>query len=81
MSQDFDVKQLANDWWSKVKAGQVGAAVGATGVPQVAQEYWLLGEAFIYAELNESKGKWDRLLIQNPDYMVVKRTVVANEPM
>ena len=48
---------------------------------QVAQEYWLLGEAFIYAELNESKGKWDRLLIQNPDYMVVKRTVVANEPM
>lgn len=48
---------------------------------QIAQEYWLLGESFIYAELNESKGKWDRLLIQNPDYMVVKRTVVANEPI
>ncbi len=48
---------------------------------QIAQEYWLLGEAFVYAELDESKGKWSRLLIQNPDYMIVKRTVVANEPI
>ncbi len=48
---------------------------------QIAQEFWLLGESFIYAELDESRGKWSRLLIQNPDYMVVKRTVVANEPV
>lgn len=48
---------------------------------QIAQEYWLLGESFVYAELDESKGKWSRLLIQNPDYMIVKRTVIANEPM
>jgi len=48
---------------------------------QIAQEYWLLGESFVYAELDESKGKWSRLLIQNPDYMVVKRTVVASEPI
>lgn len=48
---------------------------------QIAQEYWLLGESFVYAELDESAGKWSRLLIQNPDYMVVKRTVVANEPI
>jgi uncharacterized protein YktA (UPF0223 family) len=48
---------------------------------QIAQEYWLLGEAFVYAELDENKGKWSRLVIQNPDYMVVKRTVVANEPI
>ncbi len=48
---------------------------------QIAQEFWLLGESFIYAELDESRGKWSRLLIQNPDYMVVKRTVVANEPI
>jgi len=47
---------------------------------QIAQEYWLLGEAFVYAELDETKGKWSRLLIQNPDNMVVKRTVVADEP-
>lgn len=48
---------------------------------QIAQEYWLLGEAFVYSELDESRGKWSRLLIQNPDFMVVKRTVVANEPI
>ena len=38
---------------------------------QIAQEYWLLGESFVYAELDQSKGKWSRLLIQNPDYMIV----------
>ena len=48
---------------------------------QIAQEYWLLGESFIYSELDESKGKWSRLVIQNPDYMIVKRTVIANEPL
>jgi hypothetical protein len=48
---------------------------------QIAQEYWLLGESFVYAELDESRGKWSRLLIQNPDYMIVRRTVIANEPM
>jgi hypothetical protein len=48
---------------------------------QIAQEYWLLGESFVYAELDESRGKWSRLLIQNPDYMIVKRTVAAHEPI
>lgn len=48
---------------------------------QIAQEYWTLGESFIYADLDESAGKWSRLLIQNPDYMVVKRSVIANEPI
>jgi hypothetical protein len=48
---------------------------------QIAQEYWLLGESFVYAELDEGRGKWSRLMIQNPDYMLVKRTVVANEPV
>lgn len=48
---------------------------------QIAQEYWLLGEAFVYAELDEGKGKWSRIHIQNPDFMVVQRTVVASEPI
>ena len=48
---------------------------------QIAQECWLLGEAFVYAELDEGKGKWSRLHIQNPDFMIVKRTVVASEPI
>ncbi len=48
---------------------------------QIAQEYWILGEAFVYAELDESSRKWSRLLIQNPDYIVVQRSVVADEPI
>ena len=48
---------------------------------QIAMEYWLLGEAFVYAELDQNKGRWSRLLLQNPDYMVVKRTVIADEPV
>lgn len=47
---------------------------------QIAQEYWLLGEAFINASLNESTGKWDSIVLQNPDFMVVKRTALSNEP-
>jgi hypothetical protein len=46
---------------------------------QILTEYFVLGEVFIYAELDESKGKWNRLIIQNPDYIVVKRTAVDNE--
>lgn len=48
---------------------------------QIAQEYWILGEAFVYAELDEANRKWSRLLIQNPDYIVVQRSVVADEPI
>jgi hypothetical protein len=47
---------------------------------QIAQEFWLLGESFVYADYDKNKGKWSRLLIQNPDYMVVNRTVAADEP-
>jgi hypothetical protein len=48
---------------------------------QVAQEYWLLGEAFIYAELDSTNAKWSRLIIQNPDYIVMRKTVIADEPI
>jgi hypothetical protein len=47
---------------------------------QVAQEYWLLGESFIYAELDERNAKWSRFAIQNPDYIEVKRNIISSEP-
>lgn len=34
---------------------------------------------FPYAELDESKGKWSRIIIQNPDYITVKHAVVAGD--
>ncbi len=47
----------------------------------VALEYWKLGEAFPYAELDESSGKWNRIIVQNSDYIHVKKTIVASEPV
>lgn len=47
---------------------------------QIAQEYWTIGEAFPFADLDEGSAKWSRILIQNPDYIDVKRSVVAGEP-
>lgn len=48
---------------------------------QIAQEFWVLGEAFPYAELDEGTGRWSRVILQNPDYVVVKHSVVAGEPI
>ena len=48
---------------------------------QVAQEYWLIGEAFVYGELDQNNAVWSRLVIQNPDYMVVQKSVIASEPL
>lgn len=48
---------------------------------EIALEYWKLGEAFPYAELDEKTGKWKRIIVQNPDYIHVKRSVIANEPV
>jgi hypothetical protein len=48
---------------------------------QVAQEFWTLGEAFVYAELDETNGKWGRLVIQNPDYINVQRSTISGEPI
>lgn len=36
---------------------------------------------FPYAELNENNGKWSRVVIQNPDYINVKKTVLSGEPI
>lgn len=46
-----------------------------------AQEFWILGEAFIYGDLDESAGKWTRLMVLNPDYVNVQRNVIQAEPI
>lgn len=47
---------------------------------QIAQEFWLLGEAFVHADYDQVNGKWSRLVIQNPDYMILQPTVSINDP-
>jgi hypothetical protein len=50
-------------------------------ISQIAQEYWLTGEAIPYAELNQSTGKWRRIIIQNPDYVLIQHNVMGGEPL
>jgi hypothetical protein len=38
-----------------------------------------LGEAFPYAELDQSSGTWKRITILNPDYVHVKRSVIGDQ--
>ena len=45
----------------------------------VALDFWKLGEAFPYAELDEDKGIWKTIIIQNPDYIHVKTSVLSGE--
>jgi intein/homing endonuclease len=47
----------------------------------ISLEYWKLGECFPFAELNEKTGKWSRVVIQNPDYIHVKKTVLSSDPI
>lgn len=44
-------------------------------------EFWKLGEAFPYAELDENKGWWDYVFNHNPDYIRVKTNVLTREPI
>ena len=47
---------------------------------QMAQEFYVIGEVFPLLELDEKNRKWAKCVIQNPDYMYVKRTAIATEP-
>jgi len=46
-----------------------------------ALEFWKMGEAFPYAELDESLGVWNRITILNPDYVHVKKSVIGNHTL
>lgn len=47
----------------------------------IALELWKIGEVFPYAELDEDTGMWKNIIIQNPDYIHVKTSVLAGEPV
>jgi hypothetical protein len=47
----------------------------------VALEFWKMGEAFPYGELDENSGTWSRITVLNPDYVHVKKSVIGNHTM
>ena len=46
----------------------------------IAFEYWKMGDVFPMGELNTELGTWERFVILNPDFVDVKRNVLAGEP-
>lgn len=47
----------------------------------VALEFWKMGEAFPYAELDQTNGTWRRVTILNPDYVHVKKSVIGDQTL
>ncbi len=47
----------------------------------VALEFWKMGEAFPYAELDENTGTWRRITVLNPDYIHVKKSVIGDQSL
>jgi hypothetical protein len=41
---------------------------------QIALEYWMIGEAFPYAEYDSARNMWVKIYCHNPDYIAVQRT-------
>jgi intein/homing endonuclease len=36
---------------------------------------------FPYAELDETAGKWSKIIVQNPDYIIVKKSILSADPI
>ncbi len=61
---------------------EMNEEIGLSNVcTEVAQEYWLLGEAFPQCDLDENNAKWRRIVLQNPDYIIVKKTSIHSDPV
>lgn len=69
--KDKKVQQFFLEWAEKIDLYSV--------VYGVALEYWKLGEAFPYSELDQTSGTWKRITILNPDYVHVKRSVIGDQ--
>ncbi len=44
-------------------------------IMDISTSYWLVGEAFPYLDWSDTNGCWDRAFLQNPDYVIVKKTM------
>ena len=44
-------------------------------------EYWKIGDVFPFGQLNEDEGIWDKFTILNPDYINIKSSVFAGDPV
>jgi hypothetical protein len=44
-------------------------------------EYWKIGDVFPFGQLNESDGMWERFVLLNPDFVDIKASILAGDPV
>jgi hypothetical protein len=71
--EDPKVKEFFEDMFEKI--GFKGVLMG------LALEFYKLGEAFPYLELDEDNGIWDYVFLHNPDFIRVKTSALARYPV
>jgi len=70
--EDPKVKEFFEDMFDRM--GFRGVLMG------IALEFWKLGEAIPYLELDEENGVWDYAFLHNPDFIRVKTNALARYP-
>lgn len=46
----------------------------------ISHEYWVLGNVFPFAEWDENEGRWNRIILINPDYISISGSALAGDP-
>ena len=44
-------------------------------------EYWKIGDVFPFGQLNEDDGMWQRFVLLNPDYIDMRASIFAGDPV
>ena len=44
-------------------------------------EYWKIGDVFPFGQLSENDGMWERFVLLNPDYVDIKASLLAGDPI
>lgn len=58
---------------------QIGKLDLTNTLLKIFNQFWLIGECYTYAHLNEEKKMWNDLIIQNPDYIIVQRSILGGQ--
>jgi hypothetical protein len=68
--EDKTVERFFEDMCDKINLLKV--------VQDTSLEFWKLGEVFNYASFDQSSGMWDMIYQLNPDYVLVKNSLIPN---
>lgn len=71
--EDVKIKRFFEDMFDAM--GFRGVLLG------ISLEYWKLGEVFPYLELDEENGVWAYCFLHNPDFIRVKSSPLAKDPI